>query len=174
MKLIDMTGERFGRLVVIGRAPNGNRGKVYWRCLCDCGSEVSVRGDHLRYGFVKSCGCYNSEYVTETHTTHGCYHTRLYKVYRTMLARCFNPKNDGFKNYGGRGITVCDEWRKDFLSFREWALENGYDDSASFGYCTIDRIDVNGNYEPGNCRWVTMAVQQKNKRPRGRKSEKSC
>jgi len=164
MKLIDMTDNRVGRLTIQGRAVSGNRGKVYWRCVCDCGNEVSVRGDHLRYGLVKSCGCYNSECATASHTTHGGYHTRLYKVYRTMLARCNNPKNKEFKNYGGRGISVCEEWRNDFQAFRDWALANGYDETAERGACTIDRINVNGNYEPSNCRWVSMEVQAKNKR----------
>ena len=171
MKLIDMSGQRFGRLLVLGRCEPEHQGKVYWRCRCDCGKEVSVRGDHLRYGLVKSCGCYNSECATETHTTHGGYHTRLYKVYRTMLARCENPKNLEYKNYGGRGISVCEEWRSSFPAFRTWAMANGYDPSAERGDCTIDRIDVNGNYEPSNCRWVPMSVQAKNKRPRGCKSE---
>ena len=173
MKLLDMTGQRFGRLVVLERAENGHRGKVYWQCRCDCGKETSVRGDHLRYGFVRSCGCYNSEVTTSSHTTHGSYHSRLYKVYRTMLARCNNPKNTNYRNYGGRGISVCEEWRSDFSAFRDWAIANGYDEMAEFGVCTIDRIDVNGNYEPNNCRWVSMAEQSKNKRQRRRKHEKS-
>lgn len=167
MKLIDMTGQRFGRLLVKERGKNGKRGKVYWRCQCDCGKEVSVRGDHLRDGRVHSCGCYNSEVTTERHTTHGYYYTRLYKVYRTMLARCNNPKNTNYVHYGGRGIAVCEEWKHDFLAFRTWAIANGYDETAERGNCTIDRIDVNGNYEPSNCRWVSMLVQAKNKRPRG-------
>ena len=81
-----------------------------------------------------------------------------------MKTRCYNPNNKRFKDYGGRGIVVCDEWKNDFSIFQKWALENGYDANAPFGQCTIDRIDVNGNYEPSNCRWITMAAQQKNKR----------
>jgi hypothetical protein len=84
-----------------------------------------------------------------------------------MLARCFNPNNYEYANYGGRGIRVCDVWKEDYAAFRSWALAHGYDEDAPFGECTIDRIDVNGHYEPSNCRWITMAEQQKNKRPRG-------
>lgn len=166
MKLRDMTGSRFGRLTVLGRASGGDSRKVYWLCRCDCGNETTVRGDHLRYGLTSSCGCYQSEYRTMSHTTHGGYHTRLYKVYRTMLARCGNPNSSEYKNYGGRGISVCEEWKNSFPTFREWALAHGYDENAARGDCTIDRIDVDGNYEPNNCRWVSSLVQAQNKRPR--------
>ena len=166
MKLMDLTGQRFERLTVLKRGENGHRGKVYWLCQCDCGSEIAVRGDHLRKGLIRSCGCLSNETRSQVHRTHGGSHTRLYRVYRTMLARCFNPKNYEYAAYGGRGIRVCDAWKEDYVAFRDWALANGYDEAAPYGECTIDRIDVNGNYEPSNCRWTTMAEQQRNKRPR--------
>lgn len=165
-KLIDLTDKQFGRLLVMGRGKTDKRGKVYWDCQCTCGKRCEVRSDHLRYGLVQSCGCYNSETTAERHTTHGGCHSRLYPVYRTMLARCGNPNNHEYHNYGGRGIEVCEEWKNSFSAFQKWALENGYDETAKRGDCTIDRIDVDGNYEPSNCRWVDLVVQARNKRPR--------
>lgn len=159
----DMTGQRFGRLTVIDRAENDRKNQACWRCRCDCGNVTVVAGARLRRGTTKSCGCYFQERRREKAKTHGGRHERLYGVWYNMRQRCENAKEKSYPYYGGRGIRVCDEWR-DYATFREWALANGYDPEAEKGKCTIDRIDVNGNYEPTNCRWVSMAEQNSNKR----------
>jgi len=162
---IDRTGERFGRLVVLSRAddyvaPNGKK-HVMWNCLCDCGNEVVVEVCQLTQGKTKSCGCLHKE---GSHKTHGGRYDRLYKVFANMNNRCYNQNADDYVYYGGRGINICDEWRHNYLAFKNWALANGYDENAPKGQCTIDRIDVDGNYSPDNCRWVPMSIQSKNRR----------
>lgn len=159
----DLVGKRFGRLVVLERAEskilsNGNI-KTMWLCRCDCGNTSVVRADSLMGGKTTSCGCY----LRERQIKHGGYKDRLYHVWHNMKDRCERPKNTNYKNYGGRGIKVCDEWRE-YANFREWAYANGYDENAPFGDCTLDREDVNGNYEPSNCRWVDLKVQENNRR----------
>ena len=165
---IDHTGERFGRLVVLRRgddyvAPNGAH-HVMWVCRCDCGNEVTVDVCQLTGGKTLSCGCYKKDACAEAHTTHGGRYDRLYHVYSNMKNRCLNEKSQDYPYYGGRGIRICDEWLNDYTSFKTWAYQNGYDENADHGKCTIDRIDVDGNYEPSNCRWVDMATQSKNRR----------
>lgn len=157
-KFVDLTGTRFGRLVVTGRGVTKPRGKIYWTCLCECGRVKQIRGDHLKNGLIVSCGCFQDESRIITHTTHGYTGTSLYAVYNTMLARCENPNHSQFPVYGGRGISVCEEWKNSFDSFLEWALAAGYEEGLS-----IDRRDNDGNYEPSNCRWVTSKVQANNK-----------
>lgn len=167
---IDLTGKRFGRLTVIERAGIEKNGTVKWLCKCDCGRMTVVRSFRLRSGITKSCGCYAKEVSARTHgEPHGCSDDRLYGVWQTMKARCNRPTNTKYKDYGGRGITVCDEWNRSFTKFRTWALKNGYDYDAPYGQCTLDRIDVNGNYEPSNCRWVDAKTQANNQRPRKQK-----
>ena len=169
-----LIGVRFGRLVVIDK--ESKYGKTTWKCKCDCGNECVVTRASLTTGKKRSCGCLEEESrKTVWQRSYGGrtmrygdrsrrYNERLYNIWNGMKTRCFNPNSKSYGAYGGRGITVCDEWTNNFPAFQKWAIENGYDVTAPFGKCTIDRINVNGNYEPSNCRWVDMDIQQKNKR----------
>lgn len=162
----DLTGNKFHRLTVLGFIRKDRHYNSYWLCRCDCGNETAVTAGRLRSGHTKSCGCYSIEKAKETcikrNTTHGLSEHRLYNIWCNMKERCFNPNNpDYIKWYGSRGITICDEWKNSFQSFYDWAINNGYSDELS-----IDRKDVNGNYEPGNCRWATAKEQVKNQRKR--------
>lgn len=154
----NLAGKKFGRLKFIKENGRGRSGGVAWLCECECGNQVTVEGSELVRGNVKSCGCLHGE-------KHGFSDDRLYAVWQTMKRRCDLPTNEKYPAYGGRGITVCEEWASSFTAFRKWALANGYDYNAPYGACTIDRIDVDGNYCPENCRWVDIKTQSKNKRP---------
>ena len=173
----DLVGMRFGALTVIGRAENRlfrkNDGKtgvrIYWICKCDCGNEKEVRAGHLKSGKIISCGCIGQIHSTEAKIKHNQRHTRLYGVWCNMKNRCYNKNVRSYKDYGKRGIKVCDEWIHDFGAFSEWAFANGYDPEAEYGKCTIDRIDVDGDYCPENCRGVDLKIQANNGRVRGRK-----
>ena len=152
-KIKNLLGQRFGKLVVIKYAGKEERGRSLWLCQCDCGNQKVVKARHLLHNDAKSCGC--SQHQKPRTTTED--DRRLGDTLQNMKARCNNPNNIHYKNYGGRGITVCEEWQH-VDKFREWAYNNGYKPGL-----TIDRIDVNGNYEPSNCRWITMQEQQFNK-----------
>lgn len=161
-----MTGVRFGRLTVLNRAEDYKRAKGsardQWLCLCDCGTEKKVLGFCLRGGTVKSCGCLRRETTSARNRTHGFTDGRLYNVWKGMKQRCSDRNHNSYDRYGGRGISVCDEWL-DYEKFREWAMNAGYVEDAAYGACTLDRIMVDGDYEPGNCRWVTSEIQANNK-----------
>lgn len=161
----DLTGQKFGLLEVIQKSTKRSGTNPMWECLCACGNHTVVIQENLLNGHTRSCGCMRFDIGSQS-LTHGLSNTRLYHIWRGMIARCKYPSQDSYHLYGGRGISVCEEWRNNFVSFYNWAIDNGYDPEAPFGKCTIDRIDVNGNYEPTNCRWVDMGIQAKNKRNR--------
>lgn len=158
-KLIDLTGKTFGRWTVLYRDGTDKRGSVMWRCRCECGTEATVRGSSLTSGNSKSCGCYNHDSKVANATKHGQSQSRLYGIWEGMKSRCYDCNWHVYPYYGGRGITVCDEWRTSFQSFLEWANTHGYTDDL-----TIERVDVNGNYEPSNCIWIPKDQQMQNRR----------
>ena len=155
-RTIDLTGQKFGRLTVIKNAGRDKYRQAVWLCECDCGNTSVVNGGDLRSGNTKSCGCLNREKVSSRRKTHGLSKTRLHRIWRGMRSRCFLQSMPKYKNYGERGIVVCEEWRDNFQAFYEWAMANGYREDL-----TIDRIDVDGNYEPSNCRWITISENSK-------------
>ena len=161
----NLTGQRFGRLYVIGRVPNtyGKNGKatVYWSCKCDCGKTLNVYSSDLKSGKTVSCGCQRVANNKSRATIHYEDNKKLYYVYQAMKDRCNKPKNKSYRFYGERGIKVCDEWngKYGFGVFKEWAEANGYREGLE-----IDRIDYNGNYEPNNCRWITHLENSQNTR----------
>lgn len=152
----DLTGMRFGRLVALKLAPKKGKDRM-WECACDCGSIAIIRGASLSKGATKSCGCYRKEVTTKRNTTHGSSKSHLYSTWCDMKRRCVNPSNKRWGQYGGRGISVCDRWNHSFENFVE---DMGY---PPFEKAQLDRIDNNGNYEPGNTRWVTQLQNIRNR-----------
>jgi hypothetical protein len=157
--LIDITGQRFGRLTVFNISREASKKHVYWRCRCDCGTRLAVDGSALRNGHTQSCGCRQSEAASRTQRRHG--HainggSRMYQCWLNMIARCYNKNGTYYRNYGGRGITVCKRWRK----FENFLADMGERPAGR----SLDRINNDQGYSPANCRWATRSEQNKNKR----------
>lgn len=149
-------GKKYGRLYV--KSSYRKNRHLYLKCLCDCGREKDIRADSVLKGTV-SCGCYQKEKMSKISKKHGMSKTKIYHVWQTMIQRCENPNTKSYKHYGGRGVTIYQEWLEDFVNFYNWAMENGYSDGLS-----IDRIDNDKGYFPDNCRWVSKVVQSNNTR----------
>lgn len=159
-KFKNLAGQKFGRLTAV--LPEMKKDRVYWVCKCDCGNSTLVSASNLTTGQVRSCGCLKREFASAVasarNKTHGMFGSRLYKIWSGMVCRCENAKHPYYNRYGGRGIHICDEWRSNNSAFFDWALNNGYRDGLA-----IDRIDNDGDYEPGNCRFVSARQQQLNR-----------
>lgn len=160
-KLKDITGHKFNRLTVVSRAENSKNGKAMWLCKCDCGNTLIVWGSNLRNGHTKSCGCLQKEKTTNRNLVHGKACTNIHSTWKSMTQRCCNPNATSFKYYGARGISVCEEWKRDFQAFYDYVSQLPH--FGEEGY-SIDRINNNGNYEPGNVKWSTRKEQSSNRR----------
>lgn len=157
LNIEDYRGKKYGKLTILDFYINNHT--TYAICKCDCGNIHKARVSHIKSNKILSCGCLQKEMCKKCNTTHAKRYSRIYAIWCGIKSRCTNKNRKNYKNYGGRGITICEEWINDFINFYNWSMANGYRDDL-----TIDRIDVNGNYEPSNCRWVTMEIQAINKR----------
>lgn len=154
-------GERYGKLVAINQVESNGNGEIQWLCKCDCGNTHVARQYQLLNGKTKSCGCLRHEIGKQrglSNKAHGLSYTRIYRIWRGMMSRCYNTSSNRYSNYGAKGIEVCSEWH-DLTNFYRWAISSGYSDELS-----LDRKNVNGNYEPSNCKWSTIREQSVNKR----------
>lgn len=159
---IDLTGQRHGRLVALKKSDHG---RTWWICRCDCGNVKELPAN--KFFAYQSCGCLEKEnrYMIAGRTrTHGKTETKLYAIYCGMKSRCSNPHYKHYDKYGGRGIKVCDEWKESFEAFEKWAYDNGYVEGLNGKTQSIDRINLDGDYEPSNCRWSTQTEQVRNRR----------
>lgn len=153
-KFNDLSGKKFGRLTALYRINNYHKKRVYWLCVCDCGNLKEVSSSDLTCNNTKSCGCLPKGIIK-----HGLRYTRLYTIWCKIKNRCYDSSASNYPRYGGRGITICDEWLNDPTAFYTWSIDNGYQDTLS-----IDRIDNNKGYSPNNCRWTNATQQGRNKR----------
>ena len=157
-------GEKFGKLTVLEKTDKRLNRNIIYKCKCECGNIVETTANRLTHCFIKSCGCLQKERASECNKTHGMSNTKIFMVWQDMIARCTRKTHHAYKYYGKRGIKVCNEWIDNFMSFYNWAINNGYQKGL-----TIDRINNDGNYEPNNCRWTTMYVQCHNRRKKNGK-----
>ena len=164
-RFIDLTNKRFSRLIVLKKYGHNKYNQITWLCKCDCGNLIIVSGNSLTRNNTRSCGCLYQDYLHNPRPNtqkHGKSNSRLYHIWRDMKLRCYNEKQIGYKNYGARGIKVCDEWLNKtdgFVNFYKWSINNGYKENL-----TLDRINNDGNYEPTNCKWSTTMEQANNTR----------
>ena len=163
-QLEDLTGKRFGYYTVLEKCERKTNERLYWLCKCDCGTIKKVEHYNLIKGKIRSCGCFQKQDVSKRFSKHRKTNNRLFHVWVSMRGRCNNPKNTAYKNYGGRGIKVCKEWQDDFMNFYNWAIKNGYDENAEYSKCTLERLNVNGDYEPSNCTFKSAKEQANNRR----------